>query len=395
MLTRHRQNKRRVANASGPRRYVMHHRIPDQVKHLSQIIDISDVKCIDNLRMSRNAFGHLCQLLEFSGGLQTTKHVSVLEQVVIFLSVLVHHKKNCVIKHDFIRSGRTISKHFHSVLKAVLRLNTILLAKPVLVGMIVKILVGDGLSNVEGFLTPYRGVWYHLKEWERGSGGLQSPCELFNLRHALARNVIERTFRLLITRWGILRSPSYYSLKVQNRITNACCLLHNFVRMEMPNDPLKLEVPDIVNNTVDPKTEFVSIIDTTPACPAWRDELSMDMNHEWLRPTCLYAHCGNYTMNNQLESLMQKQFPTIDLRAEPHINSMIHVWKKYYGTLSAMMGKSDFGWDESLCMVTVESQDTWDEFCKIIIQRTVNVPTAEWCPDVGYAGNDKGVTKDS
>ncbi|KAL0382915.1 UNVERIFIED_CONTAM: hypothetical protein Scaly_0578800 [Sesamum calycinum] len=34
------------------------------------------------------------------------------------------------MNHDFIRSGRTISKHFHSVLKAVLRLSLILLARP-------------------------------------------------------------------------------------------------------------------------------------------------------------------------------------------------------------------------------------------------------------------------
>ncbi|KAL0396244.1 UNVERIFIED_CONTAM: hypothetical protein Scaly_0072800 [Sesamum calycinum] len=29
-------------------------------------------------------------------------------------------------------------------------------------------LFDNGYSNVEGFLTPYRGVRYHLKEWDRG-----------------------------------------------------------------------------------------------------------------------------------------------------------------------------------------------------------------------------------
>ncbi|KAL0361489.1 UNVERIFIED_CONTAM: hypothetical protein Sradi_3833400 [Sesamum radiatum] len=144
-------------------------------------------------------------------------------------------------------------------------------------------LCDNGYGNVEVFLTPYRGIRYHLKDWERGSGGPQSPRELFNLRHALAWNVIERTFGLLKTRWGILTSLSYYSMKVLNHIINTCCLLQNFVRMEMPNDPLELEVPDVVNSTVDPETEFVSTIDTTPAWTAWRDELSIDMYHEWLR----------------------------------------------------------------------------------------------------------------
>ncbi|KAL0311985.1 UNVERIFIED_CONTAM: hypothetical protein Sradi_5597800 [Sesamum radiatum] len=104
-------------------------RIPDQVKHLRQIIEISDVKCLDNLRMTRNAFGRLCQMLETSGGLTATRHLTITEQVAIFLSVLAHHKKNCVVKHDFIRSDRTISKHFHSVLRAMLRLQPLLLSR--------------------------------------------------------------------------------------------------------------------------------------------------------------------------------------------------------------------------------------------------------------------------
>ncbi|KAK4388244.1 hypothetical protein Sango_2431000 [Sesamum angolense] len=67
-------------------------------------------------------------------------------------------------------------------------------------------LCDNGYPNGEGFLTPYRGVRYHLKEWDRGGGGPQSPQELFNLKHASARNVIERTFGLLKTRWGFLEA---------------------------------------------------------------------------------------------------------------------------------------------------------------------------------------------
>ncbi|KAL0383230.1 UNVERIFIED_CONTAM: hypothetical protein Scaly_0610300 [Sesamum calycinum] len=45
--------------------------------------------------------------IEQSGGVKPTKNVFVPEQVVMFLSVLSHHKKNWVVKHDFIRSGHT------------------------------------------------------------------------------------------------------------------------------------------------------------------------------------------------------------------------------------------------------------------------------------------------
>ncbi|KAL0433301.1 UNVERIFIED_CONTAM: hypothetical protein Slati_2664400 [Sesamum latifolium] len=65
-------------------------------------------------------------------------------------------------------------------------------------------------ANVEGFLTLYRGVRYHLREWDRGSGGPQNRQELFNLKHSSTGNVIERTFDLLKVRWGILRSQSFY-----------------------------------------------------------------------------------------------------------------------------------------------------------------------------------------
>ncbi|KAL0385940.1 UNVERIFIED_CONTAM: hypothetical protein Sradi_2988300, partial [Sesamum radiatum] len=54
-------------------------------------------------------------------------------------------------------------------------------------------LCDNGYGNVEGFLTLYRGVQYHLKEWDRGTCGPQSPMDLFNLRHTSARNVIEQT----------------------------------------------------------------------------------------------------------------------------------------------------------------------------------------------------------
>ncbi|KAL0359833.1 UNVERIFIED_CONTAM: hypothetical protein Sangu_0832700 [Sesamum angustifolium] len=102
---------------------------------------------------------------------------------------------------------------------------------------------------------------YHLKEWDPGTGGPQFPRELFNLRHASAQNAIERTFGLLKARQGILQSPSYYSIRVQNQIIAVCYLLHNFVRMEMPDDALELH--DEVDTSNDHEIDFVSTLDAT------------------------------------------------------------------------------------------------------------------------------------
>ncbi|CAN1148892.1 Putative nuclease HARBI1 [Linum perenne] len=52
-----------------------------------------------------------------------------------------------------------------------------------------------GYANCEGFLTPFRGQCYHLKEW--GQNRPRTPEEYYNMKHACARNVIERAFGLL------------------------------------------------------------------------------------------------------------------------------------------------------------------------------------------------------
>ena len=54
-------------------------------------------------------------------------------------------------------------------------------------------------------LTPYRRVRYHLKEWGEGSGRPKTAKELYNLRHAKARNVVERVNGCLKRRFKILR----------------------------------------------------------------------------------------------------------------------------------------------------------------------------------------------
>ena len=50
------------------------------------------------------------------------------------------------------------------------------------------------------------------------------------------QNVIETCFGVLKNRWVILRSLAFYPIKMQNRIILTCCLLHNFLRRDMPND---------------------------------------------------------------------------------------------------------------------------------------------------------------
>ncbi|XVF59066.1 hypothetical protein PTKIN_Ptkin07bG0244800 [Pterospermum kingtungense] len=80
--------------------------------------------------MDRRCFTKLCHLLTTKGRLETSKNMSVEEIVVSFLHILAHHTKNRVVKHQIARSGETISRQFHVVLRAVLRLHSKLFKKP-------------------------------------------------------------------------------------------------------------------------------------------------------------------------------------------------------------------------------------------------------------------------
>ncbi|GFP94726.1 hypothetical protein PHJA_001617000, partial [Phtheirospermum japonicum] len=130
---------------------------------------------------------------------------------------------------------------------------------------------------------PYRGVRYHLDEWGAGRGAPQNFKELFNLRHAKARNVVERAFELLKIQWAILRSCSYFSIKTQNRIIMACCLLHNFIRTTMANDPMQDEVAEdhTEHNHLPDDGSYVDQVDTSMEWNQWRDEIAQSMFNEW------------------------------------------------------------------------------------------------------------------
>ncbi|MFQ6646258.1 hypothetical protein Gotur_018901 [Gossypium turneri] len=70
------------------------------------------------------------------------------------------------------------------------------------------------------------------------------------MKHASTCNVIERCFGLLKLRWRILRSPSFYPMKVHNRIIIACCLLHKFIRIYKSLDPIEVELGEGFPNNV-------------------------------------------------------------------------------------------------------------------------------------------------
>lgn len=142
-------------------------------------------------------------------------------------------------------------------------------------------LCDNGYANNNRFVTPYKGVRYHLKEWGPGNAALQNPKEMFNMRHTKARNIIERAFAVLKMRWGILRSASYYPIRTQIRLIMACFLLHNFIRKEMPNDPIEAQLDGFVDHHNLPpgpdRAEFVDHVEPISESTQFCDDLTNAM----------------------------------------------------------------------------------------------------------------------
>ncbi|KAK0577819.1 hypothetical protein LWI29_000630 [Acer saccharum] len=79
--------------------------------------------------MDMNAFAMLCDLIKTRGGLLDYDNVTIEEQIASFVIILAHHNKNRRIQVIFCRSGETISRYVHQVLRALLRLEDVLFVK--------------------------------------------------------------------------------------------------------------------------------------------------------------------------------------------------------------------------------------------------------------------------
>ncbi|KAL8500818.1 hypothetical protein ACS0TY_020413 [Phlomoides rotata] len=70
----------------------------------------------------------------------------------------------------------------------------------------------------------------------------------------------------------------------------------------------------------------------------------------------------------ELEKGMKKLLPGTDLVANPHINSKIHVWQKYYSALSDLLSKSGIGWNDSTHTIDVFNEDVWEAKKKVNVK---------------------------
>ncbi|KAL2512187.1 putative harbinger transposase-derived nuclease [Abeliophyllum distichum] len=104
-------------------------------------------------------------------------------------------------------------------------------------------LVDCGFANRRQFLAPFRGVRYHLQDFGGEGRNPENANEVFNLRHASLRNVIERIFGIFKSRFTIFKSAPPFPFRTQAELVLACAGLHNFLRKECRSDEFPVE-PD-------------------------------------------------------------------------------------------------------------------------------------------------------
>ncbi|CAN1162250.1 Putative nuclease HARBI1 [Linum perenne] len=136
-----------------------------------------------------------------------------------------------------------------------------------------------GYTNARGFLAPLRGQRYHLNDWGRNRP--RTKEENYNMRHSRARNVIECAFGILKMQWALLRDSSWFSPRMVSMITNACFLLHNFIRTTGGPDIFEQAyIPPVTqtgNQTTSDDPPPISAVESSQEWTAFRNELAETM----------------------------------------------------------------------------------------------------------------------
>lgn len=78
--------------------------------------------------------------------------------------------------------------------------------------------------------------------------------ELYNLRHASARNVVERIFGVFKKRFQIFKSAPAWSISTQTKLIHALAVVHNIIRIY---DPMDKPQPDDTDENDAPQNDFV------------------------------------------------------------------------------------------------------------------------------------------
>lgn len=90
-----------------------------RMEYLENKIWRDDTTCKNMLRLGRGAFFRFCNVFRERGLLQDTIHMSIEQQVAMFLNTIGHYLRNMLVVTNFDRSIETTSRYFNLVLHAI------------------------------------------------------------------------------------------------------------------------------------------------------------------------------------------------------------------------------------------------------------------------------------
>ncbi|KAL5150035.1 hypothetical protein HKD37_13G036744 [Glycine soja] len=259
--------------------------------------------CIEQLRLSKNAFFNLCRILQEKGGLVRTRNVPTTEAISMFLHILAHNLKYRVVQFSYCRSKETISRQFNDVLRAVMKVS--------------KDYLNFQPCTLEG-AEANKWRWF-----ERCIGALDethipvtvSPDERPRYRNRkgdVSTNVLAACGPDLRFIYVL---PGWEGSAGDSRVLRDALRRQN--KLEIPTDQRNL------GNKGDGgwKRSALNVVATV---------LSTSFN-------------VNVTSDN--------------------VKNRIKLWRSWYGIVSDILGQSGFDWDGTKHMITVENENAWNEYC--------------------------------
>ena len=116
LLRKLRRRRRRLPRAP----YVNH--AAEREEYINSVLHGTETHCVNQLRLEPITFHHLCHILTEGDHVRPTIHMSVTEQVFIFLHIISHNVRFRVMGSRIYRSTETVYRYFKVVLKGVLKL---------------------------------------------------------------------------------------------------------------------------------------------------------------------------------------------------------------------------------------------------------------------------------
>ena len=116
LLRKLRRRRRELPRAP----YVNH--IAEREEYINSILHGIEGHCVNQIRMKPIAFHNLCHILTEGEYVRPTIHMSITEQVFIFLHIICHNVRFRVIGSRIYRSTETVHRYFKVVPREVLKL---------------------------------------------------------------------------------------------------------------------------------------------------------------------------------------------------------------------------------------------------------------------------------